>query len=236
MLKPLSIVVLSVALAALAGCGGVRPVAFKSEATGVPLAQRNYKMYKHGLRGEACNTYVLGFGIGDESYSDAIAKIHEQVDAQGREYQLVNVVEDSTFNFYLFAWKSCTVITTDVVILEQPAYFPSCAASPKIEPPAEPKGPPLPKTLTKEQINLAMQMVSLKINECIRQYFPNARKGATMPSQINIARTGLVIDAQITGPLKSTPGAVCIEAVIKTAKFPQFEEAVLHVEYPIIYQ
>jgi hypothetical protein len=114
----------AIAVVVSAGCGGTTAGSFQSAATTLPLALRNYDVVKHGLRAEACSTKVLGLGIGDVSYAAAIAKIHEQVDKMklGVQYQLVNVVDDWTFEFYFIAWKNCTVVSADVVVLREPVY------------------------------------------------------------------------------------------------------------------
>jgi len=225
--------ILSIFLAS--SCGGIRPVQFQSPATGVPLAPRNYTMYKHGLKGEACNVYVFGFGIGDESYNDAIARIHDQVAVKHKEYQLVNIVEDSTFEFYLFSWKSCTVITADVVILEQPAYFDSkCAVSAKKQEKASKPRPLLPQKLSKIQVKTGMDLVSLKIEACVEQYLPYAKKNSVMNTQITIARTGRVVDVNVMGPFSNAAATECIADAIKTATFPEFKDPVMNVDYPIV--
>ncbi|MCK9463735.1 MAG: hypothetical protein M0R80_29295 [Proteobacteria bacterium] len=103
------------------GCGGVRAGSFQSQPTFVPLAERDYRFVQHGLRGEACKTTVLGFGIDDHSYAAAIKQVHRQVLKKYRpDYQLVNVVEDWTFKFFLLAWKNCTVVSADVVVFGDP--------------------------------------------------------------------------------------------------------------------
>jgi hypothetical protein len=86
------------------------------------LVERNYTFVAHGMRGEACKSSFLGFGIGDRSYAEAISQIHKTVPEKFRpEYQLVNVVDDWTFDFYLLVWRSCTVVSADVVVLREPA-------------------------------------------------------------------------------------------------------------------
>ena len=103
------------------GCGGVTAGSFQSMPTSVPLAERNYKFVMHGLRGEACRISVFGFGINDRSYAAAIKEIHKQVPQKYRpDYQLVNVVDDWRFHFFLLAWENCTVVSADVVVLSDP--------------------------------------------------------------------------------------------------------------------
>ncbi len=110
----------SVLVLLLAGCGGTEATSLHSRQTSVTLADRNYEFVMHGVTGEACRSVFLGFGVDDTSYASAIEKIHKQVPSRyGQEYQLVNVVEDTTFEFYLFVWKNCTVLSADVLVLKE---------------------------------------------------------------------------------------------------------------------
>ncbi|HQO35545.1 MAG TPA: hypothetical protein PLG59_12840 [bacterium] len=110
-----------VLFAMVSACGGAKPKQFVSDTTNVELVQRNYEIVLHGLRADVCKVSVLGMGKADISYANAIKAIHKKVPPQlGADYQLVNVVEDKTFEFYLFSWKTCTVISADVAILKEP--------------------------------------------------------------------------------------------------------------------
>jgi hypothetical protein len=120
-LCPLAAGLLAVFALAASGCGGTTAGSFQSRPTSVPLVERNYTFVAHGMRGEACKRSFLGFGIGDRSYAEAINRIHQTVPEKFRpEYQLVNVVDDWTFDFYLLVWRSCTVVSADVVVLREP--------------------------------------------------------------------------------------------------------------------
>ena len=106
-------------------CGGTSGVSLHATPTNIPLVTRNYKIIAHGLRADVCKSVFFGFGIDDTSYAKAIKKIHEQVPTGiGQDYQLVNVVEDKTFEFYLFGGKKCTVISADVAVLLEPVAAP----------------------------------------------------------------------------------------------------------------
>jgi hypothetical protein len=114
------ILVGSIALAAISitGCGGATAGAFQSAPTTVPLAERSYRFAMHGLKGKACRLSILGFGIADRSYAAAIGEIHKQVPPKYQpEYQLVNVVSDWSFEFFLLGWENCTIVSADVVLL-----------------------------------------------------------------------------------------------------------------------
>jgi len=111
----------AVAAVAVTGCGGAKAGSFQSRPTHVPLVERNYTFVAHGIKAEACKFSVLGFGIGDRSYAEAISQIHKTVPEKYRpDYQLVNIVEDRSFSFYLFVWDSCTIVSADIVVLKEP--------------------------------------------------------------------------------------------------------------------
>ncbi len=106
-------------------CGGTTGVSLHATPTEVPLVTRNYEIIVHGLRADACKAIIFGFGIDDMSYARAISEIHKQVPRRiGQDYQLVNVVEDKTFEFFLFGGKKCTVISADVAVLLEPVAQP----------------------------------------------------------------------------------------------------------------
>jgi TPR repeat protein len=129
------------ALAAAAGCANVRPVYLAP--SGVALAPRDYKLVKRGATARTCATFFLGLGSGDLSYAATLKLLEKEVPTDAvADYQLVNVVHDHSVDFYLLAWKRCTIITADVVKLADvaapaPAAAPAAVAPPAAAAPAE---------------------------------------------------------------------------------------------------
>ena len=120
-----SIVVVLLTSLLCVSCGGTTGVSLHATPTEVPLVTRNYEIIAHGLRADACKAIVFGFGIDDMSYARAIKEIHKQVPSEiGQDYQLVNIVEDKTFEFFLFGGKKCSVISADVAVLLEPVAQP----------------------------------------------------------------------------------------------------------------
>ena len=61
---------------------------------------------------EGSDTYSHLFLEGSDTCS------HKQVPPKYRpEYQLVNVVDDRSFKFFLIGWERCTIVSADVVLL-----------------------------------------------------------------------------------------------------------------------
>ncbi len=107
------------------GCGGTFPnqVSLQTNPTTVPLAERQYEFVERGLQGKVCQIKVLGLGIGDISYLRALDELRSQVPEELKDnYQFVNVAVDESFEFFVFAHRSCTIVSADLVALGAYAF------------------------------------------------------------------------------------------------------------------
>src|SRR5262245_4547364 len=87
-------------------CTNAAPVKLAGQPPTVRLVEKDYRIVRHALSARTCKTFVLGLGGGDTSYAATMKELLAQVPSDlGTDFQLVNLVQDSHTEWYLFAWK-----------------------------------------------------------------------------------------------------------------------------------
>ncbi len=89
------------------------------------------------------------------------------------------------------------------------------------------KKPAASKALEKEELVKGMMSVMPKIKECFNQY----KVPGVATVNLSIGKSGKVSSATVSGKFAGTPSGTCVEAAVKTAKFPPSDG--LNVPYPV---
>ena len=121
------LVIVGLAAALLAGCGGARGSMPQATGTGVELKGNNYRIIKTGARGESSGFYLLGIlPLSNATYADAKSNLYQSVgqNLEGRSIALANQTYDySSIYLVLFSVPKIT-ITADIVEFTETATTP----------------------------------------------------------------------------------------------------------------